>query len=302
MTRPSFSGLVIAALMLAAGSAAGQNQPANNAGQPGQPPTMVERTPDNKVIRLDGVLDAHAILKSPAIDAATMQNMVPWVTEWTADLNQTAIDNLDFLEKIDDGFIDTFVNTDQARAKYFQHMVQQLTAHGQLAARLQQRGVLTLQQAQSIQLLTNGYIQSVYGELVANMRDPKLQAEAQNEISRFFHHINSRDARAMYHRQVVDSAALLDQIIPSLGLPAETLAKLQPAIAAVRSAKTETEKLDTGRALLKELTFDQRRAFLTKAVALGAAPDPFHPVPTPPPVKASTPTAAAPNAAKPAGN
>jgi hypothetical protein len=45
------------------------------------------------------------------------------------------------------------------------------------------------------------------------------------------------------------------------------------------------------RDMIKDLSFDDRRAFLAKAVALGAAPDPFHPAP---PFPEAAPAAPAP--------
>jgi len=251
-------------------------------------PTMVQRDESGNVVRLEGSLDARSLLISPAIDEATRQTMAPWVDEWVADVNQIAIDNLDFLEQIDQGLIDTADNNDSQRARYIQQMFVQLNAAGPLGTRLQQRGVLSIAQFQAVQRLTSQYTQSVYAELSAAMRSPADEANARNEINRFTYHLTTRDPRAMYHRQVIDSAGLLDKIIPSLGLPPETLTKIQPRLAAVRAAQSELDKLQAGLALLRELPFEQRREFLAKAVSLGAAPDAYHPPPALPRVKAPT--------------
>lgn len=279
MTRHALPGLLVAAATFAAAPVFGQ-QPAAPA------PAIFQHDEAGKIIRVEGCLDAYSLLLSPAMDDVTKQNMAPWVAEWVADVNQIAIDNLDFLEKIDAGLIDTADLGDSNRIKFIQGMFVQLNAAGPLSARLHQRGVISLAQFQALQRMTYQYIQGVYGELSAPRGSPEADAQARNDITRFSYHLSCRDARAMYHRQVVDSARLLDRILPALELPAETKAAVEPRIAAVRSAQTEADTLVAGLALLKELPFDTRRAFLTKAVELGAASDPYHPPPALPVVKA----------------
>src|SRR5262249_50257417 len=137
--------------------------------------------------------------------------------------------------------------------------------------------------------ISNEYVQAVAMDFAKNptpvdaSRSPAeqqaMQAASAQSVNRWYQSLSLRDAREQYRRILVDSAPLLDQILPALSLPSPTQDKLKTKAAAVHGAGTDVDKLVAVRSLLDDLPFDQRRAFLAKAVALGAAPDPYHPAP-----------------------
>ena len=258
--------------------------------------SLVKRDAAGKVIRVTGILDALAVLHNPSMDEAARARMEPVVAEWTADLNQVTIDNLDFVEQFEAGVLDSYDVNDMAKTQYVQRMNVQLSAAGPLSARLSQKNIFTGQAAGLNMQITNEYIQAVFNEL-NSATPPPAPNDPQGKIygnavavNRFFTSLSSRDACEQYRRMLLDSAPLIDEILPTLPAPARV--KAAPKVPAVKAASDALAKMAAVRDLLKELSFDDRRAFLAKAVALGAAADPFHPAPEWP-----TPAASAANPA-----
>ena len=132
--------------------------------------TLIVRDGNGKVLRITGVLDAASIMKNSLIKPDDRATMEPYIAEWAADVNQLVIDNLDFVEKIEAGFLDNLVATDMATMKIAQTMNGQLGSAGTLASRLIQKGVLEGQAAQATVQMTNEYIQAVYAEVIGEGR------------------------------------------------------------------------------------------------------------------------------------
>lgn len=248
--------------------------------------SLVKRGPDGRVIRITGCLEALALKQNPLVTPEMMEQIKPAVKEWTADINQLVIDNVDLLERLDAGLLDHAESSDIAKARIVQTIIGQLNSAGQLSQRLMQERVIELRPAQLIMQMSNEYIQAVAQDLVrpqanegsAADQQARQTAQAQS-VNHWYQSLSMRDAREQYRRILVDSAPMLDQILPTLGLAGDAQTKVQAKAAAVKSASTDVDKLVAVRSLLDDLSFDQRRAYLAKAVGLGAAADPFHPAP-----------------------
>ena len=72
---------------------------------------------------------------------------------------------------------------------------------------------------------------------------------------------------------MVDSAPNAEKYVAAVAPDAAP--KVASALAAVRSAKSDAEKQQKVAELLKPLTFDQRRAYLQRAVEAGANRNPI---------------------------
>jgi hypothetical protein len=119
-------------------------QPIPQQAVPQLPPfdRMAKLGPDGKVIRLEGILDIMALPRNALIDDAARAKIRPLVQAWIADVDQLAIDNLDFVEKIappDGGvsIIDTVDVNDNKKLLYVAQMMNQLMAAGPLSAHLE---------------------------------------------------------------------------------------------------------------------------------------------------------------------
>ena len=215
---------------------------------------------------------------NPLVDDATREKARAAAEEWAADVNQLAIDNLDFLEQIDtQGLIDNldFNNTEQVR--YMSQVTVPFASAGPMTARLQNKGVLTPEQAQTNSTITNDYLQAIFTELLGNggtVPDPvrfddtpdtqKEKIDRVNKLTHYIYYIACRDARESYHQIMVDSAPKAGEYVAAVA--PDAAAKSAAKIAAVKSAGTDAEKQKAVAELLKGLTFDQRRAYLQKAV------------------------------------
>jgi hypothetical protein len=257
---------------------------------------MVQRDPvTGKIVRINGVLDAVALLKNPAMDERSREAANDVVLEWTADLNQAIIDNLDFMEQIASGLYERTDVGDRLRMQYLQKVQAQLGAAGSLTTRLMQRGLMPPYSAQLQMQMTNEYVQLQYQELQQEgMKqlqgaDPAAiqaqQARNAQIAQRYFLEHAVRDACEQFHTMLRDTAGIIDRVIAEADLPEEAKSKALTKVGAVKSATTDEQKMEAVWDLLQGLSFDQRRTVLQRAVSLGAAKDPYHPAP-PLPVRA----------------
>ncbi len=249
--------------------------------------SLAKKGPDDKYIQIDGVVDARAMIVNPVVDDATREKARAAAEEWAADVNQLAIDNLDFLEKIDtEGLIDKldFNNTEQVR--YMSQITVPFASAGPMTARLQNKGALTPEQAQTNSTIANDYYQTIFTEILGNggtVPDPvrfddtpdtqKEKIDRVNKLTHYIYYMACRDARESYHQIMVDSAEKADVYLNAAAPDAS--GKSATLIAAAKGAKTDAEKQQKVAELLKGLTFDQRRAYLQKAVEAGANKNPI---------------------------
>jgi hypothetical protein len=247
--------------------------------------SLVRKGPDGKVIPIEGVVDAHSLLRNPMVDEATRQRARAAIEDWGADVNQLAIDNLDFLEKIDDeGLIDKFDFNDNDQLRMMSQIMVPFMSAGPLTKRLQDKGLISAEQGQLNSIIVNDYLQALFNENLGGGFDPIRGDEPEakqkeklnniNKLTHFLYYTTCRDARESYHQMMIDSAPNAERIVSSLSLSADQGAKLKPALAAVRKATTDADKMKQVHDLLKHLNFDQRRAYLQKAVEMGAAKNP----------------------------
>ena len=280
---------------------------------------LSELGPDGKIKQVDGILDILAIPRNPLVDQATREKIRPLVKAWMSDIDQLAIDNLDFLEKIEPpdgspGAIETLDINDMKKVQYVAHMMTQLMSAGPLSSYLEQKEGFTREQSSMNQQISSDYLQQVMNEIMAANGTPNdlnrapltedQKVKQVNAVSRFLYYISCRDTMQSYHRQLESNAPIMDKVVDALNLSAEQKAKVQGKLGACKSAGTDLEKRKASRAVLDQLTFDQRREALTKARAMLPAYDPIEKlgpsIPPPPnagkPVQAGAPAAETPPA------
>jgi hypothetical protein len=257
--------------------------------QPAQPPfeSLAKPGPDGKIQRLGGILDILALRVNPQVDAATMEKVRPLVKEWMADVDQIAIDNLDFLEKIEPldgtpGMIDSFDISQSDKLTTIGQIMTHLMSAGPLSSYLETKGALTREQSQLNQQITSEYLQKVMNEIMAengvpNDMNQRPQSEEErtkqvNTISRFLYELSCRDAVESYHRLLVQTAPNVDKALAAINAKAD-----QAAVSKAKAASSDKDKRAAVREVMKSLSFDQRRALLEKGRELAGDFDPLAP-------------------------
>jgi hypothetical protein len=257
-----------------------------------QPPfdRLAKLGPDGKIVRIEGILDILAIPRNAYVDTATRERIRPLVQTWMAEVDQLTIDNLDFLEKImppdgTPGVIESVNINDTQKLHYVAQMMTQLMSAGPLSNHLEQVGGFNRDQAQRNQEIVSDYLQQVMNEIMAENGVPNDKSKAPtseadkvkqvNAVSRFLYYISCRDATDSYLRQLAAAAPLMDKVVASLQLTAEQKDKVKAPLAACAAATANADKRKATRALLDQLTFDQRRAALAKARELAGPYDPL---------------------------
>lgn len=249
---------------------------------------LAKKGPDGKIVRLEGVVDILAFERNKLIDEATRQKMKPAILNWIADVDQLAIDNLDFIEKIEPGdktpgMLDNIDVDDHVQLQQMSQMMSQLMSAGPLSNHLEMKGVLTREQSGLNQQISSDYLQQCMNEIMGdNPEKPADAGDAEaakkkriNNLTRFLYSLSCKDPISSYHRMMADAAPHIDAIVASLKLTGEPAKAAAAEIPAIKAAKTKMDQKAAVRKLLNALSFDQRRAFLAKSQELAPVTDPL---------------------------
>lgn len=291
--------VAVVALAVVTGGVYGQpstpGTPVPAAGQPkGTPPrrvrpapapvnvpfkSLVERGPDGKVIRIDGHLDVIALQRNPLMDEATWEKVRPMVKEWKLDVDQLAIDNIDFIEKLEGGLADKIDLQDANNIRMMTEIIQQLNGAGPLTGFLNFHQMLSQQQAVLNQQIVSEYQKAVMADLMPkqtaqNQEDRVKQA---NEVNKFIYQLTTRDAIRSYNDQLVGAAKHMGSILPTLGLSKDQQAKVAGPMSRLAKATSEADTRAAMKEVLAPMTLDQKRAALIQARDLNPEPDPLGP-------------------------
>ena len=233
---------------------------------------IIEKGPDGKTPPLEGVLGLMALHRNPKIDDATWAKVAPAATEWMSDVDQSVIDNLDFVEKLDGGILNSVKVMDMNVNRMLMEMMMQFLSIGPVTTYLETKGALTRIQSQVNTNIENDYLQRMLDEIRENAKKeaaalPPEQAEEHtvNSTSRFIFSLMSRDAMASYARQLDEAAPNAATIVGEMKLDKAAMDKLKTPLAAVKDAKAAPARRGAMKTLLAALPFDQRRDFLQRA-------------------------------------
>lgn len=284
--------------------------PLPSAAQPAQPTqdpnsvkfeSLVRRDADGKTIPLEGIIDLYSLHRNPTIDEAAWQKITPIVVEWMTDVDNSVIDNLDFVEKLDSGMLNEVDVMDMNTNRMIMEMMMQFLSIGPATTILEQRGALTRLQSMVNTNIGNDYLQKMLDE---TRQEAQEQAKAQpqdkqeaftvNATSKFIFNLMWRDAKESYKRQLDEAAPNLDKLIDGLRLESETASEVKQAAQKVKVAAAGDARRKAMKETLQLMPFDKRRELLRKARDL--AP-PFNPrtayVPPPPQPTQPAPAAGA---------
>ena len=247
--------------------------------------SLAKKGPDGKVIRVEGVVDLLAFEQNVHTPPAVRESIKPAVLNWIADVDQLAIDNLDFLEQLDPGegkkgMLDKININDKVMLTQMSQMMNQLMSAGPLTAHLEAKGVLTRDQSGQNQLITGDYLQQCMNEIQAEQAPAELAGNEEkakewrvNNLTKFLYSLSCKDPVVSYRRMLGDAATNIDAVVAGLG--PEVAKKVESEVANVKAAKSKALQREAVRKLMSGLTFEQRRALLTKARELAPVVDPY---------------------------
>lgn len=249
--------------------------------------SLAKKGPDGKVMRLEGVVDIAAFAVNPLIDAATLARIRPAVLEWIADVDQLAIDNLDFIERLEPapgqkGLLDKVDVEDKVQITQMSQMMNQLMSAGPLTATLEVKQQLTKEQSGLNQTITSDYLQQCMNEIQAEPVPAELAGNEQairnwrvNNLTKFLYHLSCKDPIASFQRMLVDAAKNIDRVVDAMNLSGDQASKVRAEIPAVKAATTRQEQRAAVRRLMGHLSFEQRREFLTRTREVAPLTDPY---------------------------
>lgn len=281
--------------MMCAGLAWAQaaQQPAQPAAQPAQAPaarpapaapgfhSLVTRDDKGAAKVLNEPLDVLAIGNNHLITAEDRKRISKATAAWFENVDQLAIDNLDFMEAIEPldgspGLLQKLDLNDPKQIHKLSVIMTQLMAAGTLTSELQNQGVITSQQAGVNMQIVTDYQQVKMNEMVASTGGqqnltPEQQAEQTRQITAFLYGMTCRDTLESYRRLMAEAGPVADKAVAELKLPAD----LAPLAAQAKAATDNDARRAAVRALLAKLDFGQRQAFLRKTRELNPPVDPL---------------------------
>jgi hypothetical protein len=244
-------------------------------------PIIYEKDKDGNTIPLGGNLDAIALTKNTLVSKDDLAKMKPVIQDWTDDVNQMVVDNLDFFERLEtEKLVDGLDIEDADRMRVVAGIMAPFAAVGGLAQRLEQKQLLTGNASITTQQASSDYLQKFFdqfGQPVPDRGQPvgEQQREAINNLSRFAYYMANRDARVQYHAMLLDASRMLPDIVSAANPTPEQKKKLDAGIEKLNAAKDDVERINGMKVLIRVLPMEQRRAMMAEAVKRGAAKDVF---------------------------
>lgn len=254
--------------------------------------SLAKKGEDGKVIRIEGVVDIAAFAVNSKIDAATLARIRPAVLEWIADVDQLAIDNLDFIERLEPapgkkGLLDKVDVEDKVQVTQMTQMMNQLMSAGPLTATLEVKEQLNKEQSGLNQMITSDYLQQCMNEIQAEPVPAELAGQDQairnwriNNLTKFLYHLSCKDPIASYQRMNADAGKNIDRVVGAMNLSGEQASKVAAEVPAVKAAGNKLEQRAAVRKLMDHLSFEQRREFLARTREIAPVTDPFAAAPS----------------------
>jgi hypothetical protein len=234
---------------------------------------------DGRILPLKEQVSLAAMKHNPTIQDVTANKIMPIVLERRARNVKVVLENLDVIEELDHGLIDTVSVQDMETLTRVTKIIELLTPQGTLVQELKGRKVLSRIQAGINDKIVQDY-----------WKDISAQADAEHPGDPIGGAIEM--TKMMFKDQVFEVMQIYNQLNLLVGQhPAEVVAGIeltgeqQAAMADARNKLEgelpDDERIATAKAYLKPLTIDQKRVVLQKAFELR----PMDPMPEPIEVK-----------------
>lgn len=234
---------------------------------------------EGKLLPLTGSVTRLAIVHNPTIDEATKAKVDVALAHRDARLDQITIDNLDLVEKIDEGAVEKVDGDDMKLIlKDLNALCDPLKPPGgDPSMELAKQGILTDTQARFSQKLISEYNKALFDKLKDGLdrNDPESSKKYAKMFTKQQKKIGISETLFRYPALLAEASKNLNKTLPQLGFPADVKAKLESAIKALPTNADDEARFKAMKEAMRSMTIDQQRDLLRKTVALRPALPPM---------------------------
>ena len=225
---------------------------------------LAKKGADGKIVRLQEPVEYAALRANPMVTDKEREQIAEHLKQRKASFEILVADNLDLVEKIEAGIFESIpLQEDADKKKNLPELIavakplKPKAAPDPVYLDLRNKGVFTPEQSEFNRKISFEYYQAVIAE---------MKVDAARGLALTYKQY--LDEPMYYHRlMLIEAAGKLDSLLPGLNLDSETAAKIKPAAAKAKAAKTDAEKEAAMRELGQGLSLDQRKALLKAVIA-----------------------------------
>ncbi|MBU6414461.1 MAG: hypothetical protein KGS45_13440 [Planctomycetes bacterium] len=226
--------------------------------------SLAEKGADGKLVALTEPIYVAALRVNPTVTDDERSKIEPYLKTRRESYEQIAIDNIDFLQEIDNGLVDKLNMADPNDAKKVQK-IRALAGKGTLSAALRDAKLLSETQIRFGDKIVKERNEAEIAELKAAAGSKEGDKKAAADVVTP-HLMRQAVSESLMARRglFLELANNLTKVEGSLGLDAAAFGSLKTAVAA---AKDDASKVAAVQGVFKGLNADQARAALKAVVA-----------------------------------
>jgi hypothetical protein len=220
--------------------------------------SLVERTDDGRLVRLDMPADWAAWERNPMVDESTRERVADALASRKREYEQRVIDNLDLLKQVDEGILDKLDLNDRQVLGQVLAVIEPLRTQGGTVWRaLMQEGRISDQQEEFNRKIALEYTKALEAEITK---------DAGQDLKVIFRSaFMSGMAETMWARRrlYLEAGANIDRVLQGVTLPADASARVQ----AVKTADDDNARFEAVSALMRSLSIEDQKKVLEATVA-----------------------------------
>lgn len=229
--------------------------------------SLVKKDASERLVRLTLPAEWAALDQNPLIkdDKETQERIAGALAERRADFEKRVMDNLDLVQKLDEGLVEQLDLSDRKKMTEIMETTKPLVSRLPLGKDLRDRGLLSPEQEGFNKKIEREYTKALQEQNAKEFENNKPELAAQV----FKLAINQGLAESMWARRrlLLEAAPNIDSLLGQLGLSAAERDRVAPIVARVKKATADDARFEAMRELTNALTVAQRRDVLTRTVA-----------------------------------
>jgi hypothetical protein len=218
--------------------------------------SLVKRDKDGKLIRIKEPVELAALRNNPWVSKEMWNSINTVMADRQRHIDRIVVDNLDLVEKVEDGAIDQLNIGEPVTLKTVMDIITPLTPPPIIGA-LKDANALTPDQARLNDKIAREYT-------AAEFNDPSMgdSTKDPNGVSRKMIKEALQDTMDSYHRQLASAGANFDRLASKVSLTKDEESKLAKPRADLRAAKADEQRTAAMKEVFKALTPEHRQAVL----------------------------------------